>query len=73
LFASSPGTAIAGGLIVIGGLIGFLAPAPWLLVIDFLAMVGLIVLADALRRRGQYVMKNKPGGRSAAHLGSRIK
>ena len=68
LFASSPGTAIAGSLIVIGGLIGILAPAPWLLVIDFFAVVGLIVLADALRRRGHYVVKNKPGGMLAAHL-----
>ena len=68
LFASSPGTAIAGGLIVIGVLIGLLAPAAWLLVIDGFAIVGLIVLADALHRRGHYVVKNRPGGMPAAHL-----
>jgi len=55
LFASSPGTAIAGSLIVIGGLIGILASAPWLLVVDCFAVVGMIVLADALRRSGHYV------------------
>ena len=34
LFASSPRAAIAGSLMVIAALIGFLAPAPWLLVLD---------------------------------------
>src|SRR5512137_852414 len=63
LFASSPRAAIAGSLIVIAGLIGFLAPAPWLLVLDVIA-----ILADALWRRGHYVRKTKPGGVSAAHL-----
>jgi len=68
LFASSPGTAIAGSLIVIGGLIGILASAPWLLVVDCFAVVGMIVLADALRRSGHYVVRSKPGGMPAAHL-----
>jgi len=68
LFASSPRTAIAGSLIVIAGIIGFLAPAPWLLVLDTVAVVVMIVLADALWRRGHYMRKNKPGGVPAAHL-----
>ncbi len=68
LFASSPRTAIAGSLMVIAGLIGFLAPAPWLLVLDAIAIVVGIVLADALWRRGHYVRKTKPGGMPAAHL-----
>ncbi|HTP07763.1 MAG TPA: hypothetical protein VMP08_05905 [Anaerolineae bacterium] len=68
LFASSPRTAIAGSLIVIAGLIGFLVPAPWLLILDAIAIVTGIVLADALWRRGHYLRKLKPGGVPAAHL-----
>ena len=68
LFASSPRTAIAGSLMVIAALIGFIAPAPWLLVLDAIAIVIGIVLADALWRRGHYVRKSKPGGAQAAHL-----
>jgi hypothetical protein len=68
LFASSPRAAIAGSLIVIAGLIGFLAPAAWLLVLDAVAVVVGIVLADALWRRGHYVRKANPGGLPAAHL-----
>ena len=68
LFASSPRAAIAGSLMVIAGIIGFLAPAPWLLVLDAIAIVIGIVLADALWRRGHYVRKTKPGGVPAAHL-----
>lgn len=69
LFATSPRVAIAGSLVVIAGLIGILAPAPWLLILDALTVVVLIVLADALRRRGHYVARDKPGGLTAAHLG----
>ena len=68
LFSSSPGTAIAGSLIVIAGLIAILAPVPWLLAVDGFALVGMIVLADALFRRGHYVLTHKPGGLPAAHL-----
>jgi hypothetical protein len=68
LFASSPRAAIAGSLMVIAALIGFLAPAPWLLVLDAIAIVVGIVLADALWRRGHYVRKTKPGGVPSAHL-----
>ncbi len=68
LFASSPRAAIAGSLIVIAGIIGLLAPAPWLLVLDTIAVVVMIVLADALWRRGHYVRRNKPGGVPATHL-----
>ncbi len=68
LFASSPRVAIAGSLIVIAGLIGFLAPAPWLLIADFFAIVVMAILIDALYRRGHYVVKRKPGGMPAAHL-----
>jgi hypothetical protein len=68
LFASSPRAAIAGSLIVITGIIGFLASAPWLLVLDTIAVVVMIVLADALWRRGHYVRRNKPGGVPATHL-----
>jgi len=68
LFASSPRTAIAGSLIVIAGLIGILAPAAWLLILDAIAIVAGIVLADALWRRGHYLRKNKPGGLPEAHL-----
>jgi hypothetical protein len=68
LFASSPRAAIAGSLIVIAGLIGFMASAPWLLTVDAIAVVVGIVVADALWRRGHYVRKTKPGGVPAAHL-----
>lgn len=68
LFASSPRAAIVGSLIVIAGLIGFLAPAPWLLAVDAVATVVSLVVADALRRRGHYVAREKPGGLTAAHL-----
>jgi hypothetical protein len=68
LFASSPRTAIAGSLIVIAGLIGVLASASWLLVLDAIAVAGGIVLADALWRRGHYVRKTKAGGLPAIHL-----
>ncbi len=68
LFASSPRVAITGSLIVIAGLIGFLAPAPWLLAADLVAIVVTAVFIDALYRRRQYVTKRKPGGLPAAHL-----
>ena len=68
LFATSPRAAIAGSLVVIAGLIGIIAPALWLLILDSLAVVVLIVVADALRRRGHYVVREKPDGFTAAHL-----
>ena len=68
LFASSPRIAIVGSLIVIAGLIGFLAPAPWLLVADLGAIVVTAIFVDALYRRGHYVMKRQPGGLFAAYL-----
>lgn len=68
LFASSPRVAIVGSLIVIAGLIGFLAQAPWLLAVDLVAIVVTAVFIDALYRRKHYVMKRKPGGWPAVHL-----
>ncbi len=68
LFASSPRVAIVGSLIVITGLIGFLAPAPWLLVVDGIAVVVTAIIIDALYRRRHYVMRRTPGGWPAVHL-----
>ena len=68
LFTSSPRVAIAGSLIVIAGLIGFLAPAVWLLVVDLFAIVAMVILIDALYRRKPYVVNRRPGGLPAAHL-----
>lgn len=68
LFALSPRAVVAGGAILVVGLIGLVTQAPGILLVDFLAMVVAVVLADALLRKAHYFAKDKPNRMTTAHL-----
>ena len=68
MFELSPRSVIVFCAIVVIGFVGFIAQAPWILLVDLFAMVIAAILADALLRTAHYYAKDKPDGMTSVHL-----